>query len=241
MGKGWLCVAAIALAFCGTAQAADLGVKPVYKAPPTQVATNWSGAYLGGQIGYAWSRGGYTLTQALGSESFNFDPKSVIGGGHLGVQGQWGHIVAGIEGTYSGLKLDQTQYATLAGVVGSERHMTTTGVATVVGKLGYAWDQWLIYGKGGWADLKIATHTFTPATGVSSDTSGWVSGYTLGAGVDYMLMRNVIVGADFNYYHASTSRATTFSNGLAANYNDIHQNIYAVTLRASYLFNIGMP
>src|SRR5690348_11615127 len=149
MGKGWLCVAAIALAFCGTAQAADLGVKPVYKAPPTQVATNWSGVYLGGQIGYAWSRGGYTLTQALGSESFNFDPKSVIGGGHLGVQGQWGHIVAGIEGTYSGLKLDQTQYATLAGVVGSERHMTTTGVATVVGKLGYAWDQWLIYGKGG--------------------------------------------------------------------------------------------
>lgn len=240
MRMGWLGFGVlVAFGFGSGAYAADMPAKAIYKAAPIATAPNWSGIYLGGQVGYAWSNGGYTLNQTLGSEAFNFNPNSFIGGGHLGVQGQWGNLVLGIEGTYSGLSLDQTQLATLAGVVGSERHLKTDGIATVVGKVGYAWDQWLVYGKGGWADIKIATSTFTPATGVSSDTSGWVSGYTLGAGIDYMLMRNVIVGADFNYYRASTDRATTFSNGAAVTYSGINENIYAVTVRASYLFGLG--
>ena len=216
---------------------ADLPV--IYKAAPMVVSAPWAGIYLGGQVGHAWSNGGYTVVQALGSESFSFNPNSFIGGGHLGIQDQWGNLVLGVEGTYSELSLDQTQLATLPGVVGSERHLKTDGIATVVGKVGYAWDQWLLYGKGGWADLNISTHTFTPATGVTSDTSGWVGGYTLGVGIDYMVMRNVILGADFNYYRALTDRTTTFSNGAAATFSGINENIYAVTVRASYLF--GLP
>jgi outer membrane immunogenic protein len=227
------------IGFTSIASAADLPVKaPIYKAAPMVESMPWSGIYLGGQVGYAWSRGGYTVNQALGSEAFSFNPTSVIGGGHLGAQHQWGNLVLGVEGTYSGLSLDQTQLATLAGVVGSERHLKTNGIATVVAKVGYAWDQWLVYGKGGWADLNVSTHTFTPATGVNSNTSGWVGGYTLGAGIDYMLLRNVILGADFNYYRASTDRTTTFSNGAAVTFSGINENIYAVTVRASYLFGI---
>jgi outer membrane immunogenic protein len=239
MRSGWL--SAGVLVVCGfstAAYAADLPATAIYKAAPMVATTPWSGIYLGGQIGYAWSRGGYTVTQALGSESFGFNPNSFIGGAHLGIQHQWGNYVLGVEGTYSGLNLDQTQLATLPGVVGSERHLKTNGIVTVVGKAGYAWDQWLVYAKGGWADLKIATHTFTPATGVTSDTSGWVSGYTVGVGIDYKLMQNVILGADFNYYRASTDRSTSFSNGAAATFGGINENIYAVTARASYLFGM---
>lgn len=237
MRTGWL--SAGVLVACGlstVAYAADMPAKPIYKAAPMVATAPWSGIYVGGQIGYAWSKGGYTVNQTtLASEAFNFNPNSFIGGGHLGIQHQWGHFVLGIEGTYSGINLDQTQPSSL---IVSERHLTTNGIATVVAKAGYAWDQWLVYGKAGWADLKVSTHTFTPATSNSSDTSGWVSGYTLGAGFDYMVLRNVILGADFNYYRASTDRSTNFSNGLPVTFSGINENVYAVTARASYLFGI---
>jgi hypothetical protein len=60
----------------------------------------------------------------------------------------------------------------------------------------------------------------------------------VGVGIDYKLMQNVILGADFNYYRASTDRSTSFSNGAAATFGGINENIYAVTARASYLFGM---
>ena len=237
MRAWWLSAVFSVLGAVAAANAADMATKAPYKAVTVPVNAGWAGVYLGGQIGYAWSSGGYTVSQAIGTESFSFNPNSFIGGGHLGVQGQWGNLVLGVEGTYSGLDLDQVQHAALAGVVGSERHLKTDEIGTVVGKIGYANDQWMLYAKGGWADLNTSTHTFTPATGVISNTSGWVGGYTMGVGIDYMALRNVILGADFNYYRASTDRATTFSNGAAANFTGINERIYAVMVRASYLFN----
>ena len=235
----WLGAAGLLIGFCGISHAADLAVKPAYKAPPVVEATpaaNWSGIYFGAQVGYAWSSGGYTLSQATGTEAFAFNPSSLIGGGHIGAQGQWGHMVLGAEGTYSALNMEQTQLSTVV-FPGAERHLKTDGIATVVGKIGYAQDNVLLYGKGGWADMSFSTHTLSTVS--TSDTSGWVSGYTLGAGVDYMFTRSFILGADFNYYRASTDRTTTFSNGASASFNGINNSVYAFMVRGSYLFNVG--
>jgi len=44
----------------------------------------------------------YTLNNGAGTiESFNFNPDSVIGGGNVGIQGQWANWVLGIEGTFN--------------------------------------------------------------------------------------------------------------------------------------------
>jgi outer membrane immunogenic protein len=237
MKTGYLGVAGLLLCMGCVSHAADLAMKPVYKAAPIiepAPVASWSGIYLGGQVGYAWSNGGYTLSQATGSEAFAFNPGSVIGGGHIGAQGQWGHLVLGAEGTYSATDLQQTQLSTIV-LPGASRVLKTDGIATVVGKIGFAQDNLLFYGKGGWADMNLSTHTASALA--TSDTSGWVSGYTLGAGIDYMWTRNFILGADFNYYRVSTNRSTTFSTGAWANFNGINDNVYAVMVRGSYLFN----
>src|SRR4051812_5024181 len=74
------------------------------KAPPPVVAVwNWTGFYIGGNIGYSWGRSGdtSTLTNAAGTVLFtsangtNMD--GVIGGGQIGYNWQTQNWVWGLE------------------------------------------------------------------------------------------------------------------------------------------------
>ena len=57
-----LIAAASAVAFTQIASAADLPRKaPAYSPPPTLVY-NWTGFYIGGNVGYSWSRLGNSLS-----------------------------------------------------------------------------------------------------------------------------------------------------------------------------------
>jgi outer membrane immunogenic protein len=51
-------LAGFALLGIGTANAADLGVRPAYKAPPPVAppVQDWSGVYVGLEGGYGWGR-----------------------------------------------------------------------------------------------------------------------------------------------------------------------------------------
>jgi len=64
------------------AQAADLPVKaPVYKAPPLPIY-NWTGCYLGGNVGGVWGRSNINIPGY--PSNFNINNSSFIGGGQLG-------------------------------------------------------------------------------------------------------------------------------------------------------------
>jgi outer membrane immunogenic protein len=52
-----------AIAIAGSALAADLHPPPVYPPPPP--IFTWTGVYIGGQIGYAWSIGANNFTGFL--------------------------------------------------------------------------------------------------------------------------------------------------------------------------------
>jgi outer membrane immunogenic protein len=91
---------AMSLAMVASAAAADL---PVYtKAPPIY---NWTGFYVGGNIGYSWGNSNTTesftdpgppaVTLATANPSFSLD--GVIGGGQVGYNLQRGNWVFGIE------------------------------------------------------------------------------------------------------------------------------------------------
>ena len=87
------------------ASAADM-VRPVYKAPMVAPAPiyNWTGFYLGGNVGYGW--GSHDATQRIvsgpgfvivplgtalygGPQNFDLDPRGVIGGGQIGFNWQF--------------------------------------------------------------------------------------------------------------------------------------------------------
>jgi outer membrane immunogenic protein len=199
-----------------------------------QPLVSWAGFYIGGQVGGAWSHSDYTLENVVGLENFTHEPSALIGGGHIGLQGQWGNWVLGVEGTYSWTDLDSTLTSVLQ--PGRRRTLTIDSIGTVVGKAGMAFNNWLFYVKGGWAITNIDTFAINPATGVNGRTSGTESGWTVGTGIDYMLNANWIIGVDFNYYRFDFDRSGIFTDATAFRYFNTNSDIYSVMGRVSYKF-----
>lgn len=105
MKRSFLGTAAIASTIATGAMAADLSA-PVYtKAPPPVAAVyNWTGFYIGGNVGSSWGRssGTETFTDAssgavLSSSANRFDMDGVIGGGQAGYNWQADRWVFGLE------------------------------------------------------------------------------------------------------------------------------------------------
>lgn len=105
MKRNLLGALAIASTFATAAMAADLPVK----APPLPVVVyNWTGFYVGGNIGYSWGRSSdySTLTNGTGTVLFansngqNLD--GVVGGGQIGYNWQVKNWVWGFEADIQG-------------------------------------------------------------------------------------------------------------------------------------------
>jgi len=166
-----LLLASIAAAtFCGApAIAADLPPKgPVYKAVAPMFS--WTGFYIGAHAGYAWGTvTGTTVTQGLEQDGW-------FGGGQLGYNYQLAsNWVVGIEGDIaaSGIDLRNT-----GAFVGFKNDLQYFG--TLRGRLGYAWERFLVYGTGGWAwghEARVVP--------LLPDSSNSHTGWTWGGGVEW--------------------------------------------------------
>lgn len=169
-----------------SASAADLG-RPVYKAPAPAVvaAYNWSGFYIGGHLGGAWSKEDVSIP-GLGVVGTT-DPDGFIGGVQAGYNWQADRWVFGIEGDWSWSGADGS---TALGVLSSDQNW----YATLTGRVGYAWDNWMWYVKGGaaWVDAEYSL----AALGTVSDTR---VGWTLGTGVEWALAPQWSAKLEYNY------------------------------------------
>ncbi len=126
-------------------------------------------------------------------------------GGHLGVQQQYGRIVAGLEVSYSELDLSDTVGSRSAAAASARS--TSTRLFTATARLGLARDHWLAYVKGGYATADIDTVIFK--TGSSKwVTSGWDSGWTLGAGIEFNCLSRFIVGLEYDYVNLDVDDRT---------------------------------
>lgn len=89
-----------AIACTQLASAADLAVKAPAVAPanaPLPVY-NWTGFYVGGNAGGAWSKTDWTFFNGGNSEAFSQDASSWIAGGQIGYRYQFGpNWVLGVE------------------------------------------------------------------------------------------------------------------------------------------------
>lgn len=171
-----------------SASAADLARRPVYKAPPPAVAAvyNWTGFYIGGHVG-----GAFSSEEATGLPvgfTGKTDPSGFIGGAQVGFNWQAGNWVFGVEGDWSWSGADGS---TTVGAVPFSSDQKW--YATATGRLGYAWDRWLWYAKGGaaWMDADYTTPGFT----VGDTRTGW----TIGGGVEVALAPQWSAKLEYNY------------------------------------------
>ena len=215
--------ATLGLALAGTAFAADL---PMRSAPPPFVAPlpvfTWTGFYAGVNGGYVFDSstrfrsndavfGGVPQTNARVSDD------GFTAGGQIGYNYQFGAgngIVVGVEADANYVDLDRAiGVAYFPGEVRGTQTFGTTGVAyrgsldflgTVRGRVGYAFNQFLIYGTGGFAygDVSNSVNVFTPPGGglfATGGNGGLQTGYTYGGGIEYALP----TGSFLNFFKSS--------------------------------------
>lgn len=193
-----------AFGFVNSASAADMPVKAV-TAPMSSVAApyNWTGCYIGAQIGYGWATTDHSFDN--GAPSDTSKPNGVLGGGHLGCNYQITTWVIGVEGDFEAADLKGGDFINLTGAtsVGSS-HMKWDG--SVRGRLGYALDRSLFYVTGGWAFARFdfgggpGSTQFTggglpPCCGYSADMNGW----TVGGGWEYAFAHNLSARIEYRY------------------------------------------
>ncbi|MCX7311566.1 MAG: outer membrane beta-barrel protein [Hyphomicrobiales bacterium] len=168
----------------------------------------WTGFYIGGHAGYAWSTVKGHGTVASGSA----DLDGWLAGGQIGFNWQAGDWVFGLQGDYSYADIRET--LTGAAVLGAGSSVTVKQdyVATATGRIGYAFDRVLVYGKGGVAFTRdkwnAANATGGTGTGNFSRT-GWVAG----AGIEWAFAGNWSVFAEYNYLSFGNKNETLVAAG----------------------------
>jgi outer membrane immunogenic protein len=191
-----LLLGAVALAALGVpALAADMGV--VRRPVAYVAATNWTGCYVGGDVGTMLGRdSGYSTTAAstagvlpgavslagVGQLTQNYNTTGVAGGFYGGCNYQFGAWVIGAEGDWTVNNNEGQSFSVngpsanvvLPGVVlppGFYASSKENWLVTARGRLGYAVDKWLLYVTGGAAWAKInSSYTVTP---VSASAVTW--------------------------------------------------------------------
>lgn len=179
--KKVLLASACLFALAAPASAADLAARHYTKAPIAPAAVyNWTGFYLGVVGGGAWENAS--------------DPRMQGGfvGGTAGYNWQTGNIVFGIEA--DGAWADVSASTTALGITVASK---TDALGTVRGRIGWAVNNVLLYGTGGyaWIDNKITLS----ALGVSVSESKFHSGWTVGAGVEAFFAPQWSVKGEYLY------------------------------------------
>ena len=208
--------AAAALIFTTQANAADLsgGFK---SGPAAFSAPMWTGFYWGVNGGYAWRQTddqfGYPActTPPCGTSgvtapypAYNgIGAQGGFGGGQIGYNWQnflgTPSLVAGIEADIQGAGISGSG-TTLSPLL--EHYKTNLDwFGTVRGRLGYAAGNTLVYFTGGFAFGGLKQHgednTFAPT--VVYESSGTVTGYVLGGGLEYKFNPSWSLKAEYQY------------------------------------------
>jgi outer membrane immunogenic protein len=190
------------LALSGAASAADLSrAAPVYKgAAPAVSVYNWTGCYVGGNIGGMWVKKDWSVQQvgnfAFGRPDGSDNPSGFMGGGQIGCDYQFaGGFVVGVAGDYDWTNASATHISpNFAGYTDSSK---VDSLASVTGRVGYAWDRFLGYVKGGGAwERDVLSYTGPTTASLSQTRSGW----TVGVGGEYAFTNFLSGFAEFDYY-----------------------------------------
>jgi outer membrane immunogenic protein len=184
--------AALAMASTQAAIAADMPSRgyPPPPMPPQYFAPifNWTGFYVGGNLGYGWGKGdGDIGISGLGSGPLQGDGNGFLGGAQAGYNWQAGSLVLGVEADFQGstAKADITGRAGPASITAESEN---PWFGTLRGRIGYASDRWLGYVTGGGVYGKTnLSGTVSAPGGGAFDSSETYWSWTVGGGVEYSL------------------------------------------------------
>jgi outer membrane immunogenic protein len=231
------------IALVSPAISADMRA-PVYKAPPPIVPVwSWTGCYVGGHAGDLWAKakewtvrtpGGAFYGQSLGGH----DADSWLGGVQAGCDYQLaGGFVIGFQGDYAWTDAKGSHDS--AREFGVAYHSRVKSLASVTGRIGYAWGRFLGYVRGGGAWERDGYWATTIVLGTAYTARETRSGWTVGVGGEYAFT-NVLSGFVEYSYDDFGTRDVAFTPqivGLGPAFVDIKETKSVV--RAGLNFRFG--
>src|SRR6516225_5547077 len=246
-------IVAVALILgAGHALAADLPVRPVAPAYyPVPVIYDWGGGYIGINGGYAFGQSEWSdsFNPSGNSSTGNFNVTGGLVGATIGVSGQWGAWVFGVEGDFdwqgisgssssafcTSILFSSTPGSTAAGL---SCKTASNWLGTLRARFGYAWDRVLVYGTAGGAGANVET-ALTGLPYQANPEFGW----TVGAGVEVAFAEHWTFKVEYLFVDLGNAACNHgyscgFDVAAAAAVNAVNGN-YAVKLNEN-LIRVGL-
>lgn len=210
---------------CSPAMSADVG-RGTY---------NWTGFYVGLNVGGAVNASSYTLSPAgsflkpadslhdpacnpLRSDSGDIQSGAFTGGGQVGYNYQSGRLVFGLETDFQYNGVDESRFVARAlapPLFGPFIHSVTQEVdffGTFRGRLGFTpADRLMVFGTGGfaWGDISSRSSiAFSGGDHYLGSSSGIRTGWAAGAGAEYALSRCLTVKFEYLYIDLGSNSYT---------------------------------
>jgi outer membrane immunogenic protein len=226
---GGIVLAAGTMVCIGSAVAADLPparapavVPPVAYAPPVY---NWSGFYIGGNVGAGFASSSWT--DFFGGSNDTFSKDGFIGGGQIGANVQFDALVLGIEGDFDWTGLKGSGHDSSGNTINTNTQWTST----VTGRVGAAFDRLLVYAKGGVA-FAHDDDSLNDIFGGSASSNFTRTGWTAGGGLEYAFAPNWTARIEYDYLgfgnetvNLPTANFPTYTSNASLNVQEVKAGI----------------
>jgi outer membrane immunogenic protein len=231
------------MALAAALQPAAAADRPVgYRAPQNYVIFTWTGFYFGAHGGDGWGRKDATIAPfvfggaLVGPPGTNIDVSGGLAGGQVGANYQDGSWVLGVEldASWADLSSNSTCATGIVGVA-ANCSAKVTALGTFAGRLGFALDRILLYGKGGVA-LATDKYEINTISALRANETRW--GWMVGAGIEYAFADSWSAKVEYNYLDFGTRdvRFVDTAALLSLDEVSIREHIHVAKVGINYRF-----
>jgi outer membrane immunogenic protein len=239
---------AVSFGLAAPASAADLAARPYTKAPMAVAMYDWSGFYIGANGGWGSSRNCWAISNFVlvgpvvpAAPEGCHDASGGTVGGQIGYRWQASQWVFGLEAQGNWADFEGSNTSAQLLVTRNESRIDAFGLFT--GQVGYAWNNALLYVKGGAAVTSNKYAGIDTGTGLVFDSANQTRwGATVGVGLEYGFAPNWSVGVEYNHLFMGdrdvvmVGTGTLFPAGASVRTDRISQDVDMVTARINYRF-----
>jgi outer membrane immunogenic protein len=184
-------------------KAADLGPAITPSIPYVEPTFNWTGFYIGANIGGGWIGG--NIVDVNGVSFGSGTHGAFIGGGQIGYNYQINpNVVLGVEWLMDGVSGNNDSNVAFIPAFGDlfQASVNTDWIMTVTGRIGLTspqWDHWLLYAKGGAAWAQNEATVTDLVTGASFSNTKISDGWVAGGGIEWAFAPGWTVRLEYQY------------------------------------------